>query len=670
MHPTSPRLIVAALVGAMGITLLHPIPASAAVSTVPMTGRISVSTNGLEGTTDVRPDVFVDAKGRFVVFTTNADLLDDSSPLSDRDTNGNEDVYRRDRLTGTTERLSLAEKDIQVAGQSRACSFSADGRYLGFVALATNLPGTANTWQLYRRDIQAGTNTLVSQSTAGVSGSAIADRPCPISDDGKTMAFSSLSKTLVSGDTNDAMDVFVRKLDTNTTFRASVNAAGNQIAGLSTDPALSGDGKVLAFESAAKGIVPGDDSNDLDDVFIRNLTANTTTRASTAAGGGAADGASTNASLSTTGRYVAFESLATNLTGADTNGANRDVFRKDLQTGAVAAASVTNQGETGSGSSSGSDITGDGRYVGFTSTAPDLYPADSGTGEDAFRHDFTTGKTDLVSRQADSIAVGSSFSRKPALSDDGRVAAFTSVATNLVLGDLNGKEDVFVRDFALDIAPFSSALAFIDRQHLDFLGAPAGSLGPNAGKLLTNGAHSPDHSIVLAAHSTEWAGKRAPLTRLYWSFFLRVPDPNGMTYWTNKLTNGTKLSAIASQFAASSEFKTKYGSLSNAAFVTKIYQNIFDRDPDPSGQAYWTTKLDGKQKTRGDVMVSFSESSEGKRFLAPQVDIVLLHLGMLGTMPTTTAIQLLIGNLKGPWVPEVLAATYRQSSAYAARVAP
>lgn len=123
------------------------------------------------------------------------------------------------------------------------------------------------------------------------------------------------------------------------------------------------------------------------------------------------------------------------------------------------------------------------------------------------------------------------------------------------------------------------------------------------------------------------------MTRLYWSFFLRVPDKGGLDYWVGRYAAGASLAKIAATFSQSSEFQNTYGALSNSAFVTLIYQNIFGRDPDAGGLAYWTAKLDSGAKTRGDVMVSFSESSEGRRVLAPPVDLVLVHLGMLRVMP-------------------------------------
>ncbi|WP_421120511.1 DUF4214 domain-containing protein [Aquihabitans daechungensis] len=160
------------------------------------------------------------------------------------------------------------------------------------------------------------------------------------------------------------------------------------------------------------------------------------------------------------------------------------------------------------------------------------------------------------------------------------------------------------------------------------------------------------------------------MIRLYWAFFLRAPDQAGLDYWTKKLSTGTTLSKVAKHFAASSEFQTKYGSKTNSQFITLIYQNIFDRDPDPAGLAFWTKKLDTKAKTRGDVMVNFSESSEGRRDLAPQTDTILHVLGMLRAMPSKTYLDLTLGNLKGAWISPKQVASLRAGGSYAARVTP
>jgi hypothetical protein len=129
-----------------------------------------------------------------------------------------------------------------------------------------------------------------------------------------------------------------------------------------------------------------------------------------------------------------------------------------------------------------------------------------------------------------------------------------------------------------------------------------------------------------------------------------------------------KLSAISSNFAASNEFKTKYGSLTNRQFVEKIYNNLFERTGDPSGINYWTGKLDTKVKTRGAVMIGFSESSEFKRVRAEEINIVLLYRSLLGRSATPSEFASQVARLQGGTTVERLILEIVDSGEYSGRV--
>ncbi len=330
----------------------------------------------------------------------------------------------------------------------------------------------------------------------------------------------------------------------------------------------------------------------------------------------------------------------------------------------------TGNGEEGNGSSRAPAITPDGRYVAFTSDASNLYPADVNGEADTFRRDLDLARTDLASRVWNGLNAGNAASwYEPAISGDGRVVAFISTATNLVSGDTNGTRDTFVRDFALDVAPFGSAKAFATQQLKDFgTPSPSGTQVTDAANQLLQGIVSPDASIVARSRNAVWAGKKPALIRLYWAFFLRAPDLGGLNYWVNQLNNGKTLAKVAAQFAQSSEFQNTYGSKTNEEFVALIYQNIFERDPDPAGLAYWKGRLDAKAKSRGDVMANFSESGEAKRFLQPQVDTILIHLGLLQKMPTKPVLQASIEALDNGNPPEELVRSLFGGAEYTARV--
>jgi len=252
----------------------------------------------------------------------------------------------------------------------------------------------------------------------------------------------------VPDDHTATVDVFVRDLVNLTTTRASVDANGGDPNDVSVTPAISDDGRYVAFLSDATDLLG---TNQVGrEVFVRDLQAQTTVRATVDANGGDPNSASNDRpSLSGDGRYVAFSSDATDLVLADGNSAT-DVFVRDLQAGVTTRVSVDTAGSDPNDASVGGSISGDGRYVAFSSFATDLVSAD-GTGgffgEDVFVRDVNAGTTARVS-----VGVlgqeANGLSRTESISDDGRYVTFNSIATDLVLGDGTGGDpgtDVFVK---------------------------------------------------------------------------------------------------------------------------------------------------------------------------------------------------------------------------------
>lgn len=237
---------------------------------------------------------------------------------------------------------------------------------------------------------------------------------------------------------------------------------------------------------------------------------------------------------------------------------------------------------------------------------------------------------------------------------------FRAFATNAV-GD--GAASA-LSGFAL--LPFTSVDRFVQQQYADLISRPATSteLADLRGRIQA-GTTTPAAAIEEVAAKPEWA-TLDPLTRIYYAYFGRTPDTGGLTYWLGKRRSGTKVSEISNQFAASNEFKTKYGSLSNRAFVELVYQNVLGRTGDAAGIASWTAKLDAKTKTRGEVMVQFSESSEHKRRRAGEVNTVSVIFGMLKRAPRAADLT--------TWVPQVKASKQPlivdtlSSAAYDARI--
>lgn len=185
------------------------------------------------------------------------------------------------------------------------------------------------------------------------------------------------------------------------------------------------------------------------------------------------------------------------------------------------------------------------------------------------------------------------------------------------------------------LAPFTRSDAFVTQQFKDFHGrTPTTAESLVWLDALHSGAKSPGAEVAGIANLPGSGDVRARMTRLYSAYFLRLPDFGGFTYWTGKLRAGTSLKKVSDTFAASSEFKNRYGSLSNTAFVTLVYSNVLHRSPDSGGLSYWVGKLNAKKISRGSVMLQFSESSENTRKMASEVSSVLLRSGMLRRMPT------------------------------------
>ena len=284
--------------------------------------------------------------------------------------------------------------------------------------------------------------TRVSVASDGTEADSSSYNPS-ISSDGRYVAFHSSATNLVAGDTNGYEDIFVHDTQTGTTTRVSVASNGTEGDSPSYNPSISSDGRYVAFESWARNLVAGDTSWE-DDIFIHDTQTGTTTRVSVASNGTEADSSSYNPSISSDGRYVAFESDATNLVAGDTNGYD-DIFVHDTQTGTTTRVSVASDGTEANDYSSEPSISSDGRYVAFSSDATNLVAGDTNQRDDIFIHDTQTGTTTRVSVASDGTE-GDGVSWTSSISSDGRYVAFDSRAKNLVAGDTNWKDDIFVHD--------------------------------------------------------------------------------------------------------------------------------------------------------------------------------------------------------------------------------
>jgi Tol biopolymer transport system component len=403
------------------------------------TSRVSVDSSGSQAD-DESGGGAISADGRFVTFYSFA------TNLVPGDANSTSDVFVRDRQTGATERISVDGTGNEGNGFSGQPAISADGRFVAFNSSATNLvPGDSNNMpDVFVHDRQTGATELVSVDGGGNAANGQSEQPA-ISADGRFVAFRSPASNLVPGDTNDAHDVFVHDRQTGATERVSVDEAGNEGNAFSSEPAISTDGRFVAFFSDSSNLV-ADDTNGQFDVFVHDRQTGATERVSVDGVGAQGNSSSYRAAISADGRLVSFNSDATNLVPDDTNGRG-DVFVHDRQTGATERISVGGGGAQGDNDSYDPAISSDGRFVVFDSWASNLVPGDVADTYDVFVHDRQTGATERVNVDGSGAgANGFSFSGSNAISADGGLVAFTSYASNLVAGDTNGTADVFVHE--------------------------------------------------------------------------------------------------------------------------------------------------------------------------------------------------------------------------------
>jgi Ca2+-binding RTX toxin-like protein len=322
---------------------------------------------------------------------------------------------------------------------------SADGRYVVFQSTATNLvAGDLNGFfDVFLRDTLTGTTTLLSTATGGTQGNNVSS-VAAITDNGRYVFFNSTANNLVGGDSNAALDIFMRDTLTGVTTRVSTDSGGGQVNGASQNVDVTGDGGFIGFQSTATNLVAGD-TNGFSDVFIKNMSSGLVTRVSVADNEAEANGNTLVARLSDDGNRVSFVSTASNLTANDTNGAVTDVFVRNVAAGTTTLVSVSTGGGSGDNQSSGASISGNGRYVVFQSDATNLVAGDTNNTTDIFVRDLLTNTTTRASTATDG-SQSNDLSGQAVISADGRYVVFFSLASNLVQGDTNGLRDIFLKD--------------------------------------------------------------------------------------------------------------------------------------------------------------------------------------------------------------------------------
>lgn len=406
--------------------------------------RVSVSSGGVPANrTSGNPAISGD--GRYVAFWSDADNLVDD------DTNEATDIFVHDLETGVIERVSVASDGEQSnatgTNLARIPDLSADGRYVAFESPATNLVAddTNNRDDVFVRDRATGTTERVSVATDGAQGNGSSVRPA-ISDDGRYVAFVSTASSLAEEKTTFLWDVFVRDRISGETVYVTRSPDGGESNG-NSDVFLdiSGDGRYVAFSSNATNLV--DEQVSGMQVYVHDLHTGQTELVSRAPDGTPADLVSWRPAISADGRYVAFNSIATNLVDEVTEPSSQ-VYVKDRLTGAVELVSRAPGGEAGDASSEFPDITPDGRYVSYLSLASNLDDSVDNDRADVYLYDRYEQVTERISVAFDGgEAAGGIFgSFYPSMSYDGRYVAFQSDAANLVPDVTDLHHHIYVRD--------------------------------------------------------------------------------------------------------------------------------------------------------------------------------------------------------------------------------
>ncbi len=420
-----------------------------------------ISQNNLNEIADDDSDTAnISGNGELVYFFSEASNLDSAYPLPVMA----EDVYVHDIDAGTTQLLNgtplFYSDDNNSLGNltvdNRGKFMAFDSRSTRLVPFDYNDQNDAFYWRQDDQNIQMmsqGPSTSTAGQVSDSSGSP------SVNFTGEVLSFESTSNNLLVNDLNDARDAFVR--DLNTQELLLINQANNGQLGNDRvdDVYMSDDGRFTIFESQARNLgwlvlAEGSDDNlymfDRDDQQISPISININ--------GDMGDGSSEHASITVDGRWVVFDSDSLDMVGDDNNGVN-DIFIRDTVNNSTARLSNGMNGET-NGRSDHPDITPDGRYVVFDSDASNIVANDTNDSKDVFLYDRELDVFSLISVDNNGVQANADSSQ-PRMSADGNTVVFLSKATNLDVADTNNRQDVYVRDLSTGQTTWASPAATV-----------------------------------------------------------------------------------------------------------------------------------------------------------------------------------------------------------------
>ena len=414
---------------------------------------------------DICRNPAISANGKCIAFVS------DASNLVPGDTNECRDVFVYDREYRQTTRVSVSSITTQAFDDSLYCDISGDGRYVAFSSWADELVAgdTNGRCDVFRHDRLTRQTIRVSVSSSGQQGNGSSGNSAKpiISQDGRYVLFLSQATNFTIVDRNHSYDAFLHDCATGETTAVALLSTGSLPDGGCRAVNMSADGRYIVYATESM-IFPGITSG-ISQVYLRDRQTGQVSLVSSSSTGTKGNSSSNNCSVSLDGRYIAFDSAATNLVANDTN--NRtDIFIKDRQTGAVVCASVAGSGAFGNNSSMYPEISQDGSHVAYRSSASNLVANDSNMSNDVFVYD-RIGATLTCASVTPEGFTGDSWSDLPEISATGRYIAFMSDAWDLVPGFWSFSSQIYVFDAgaSLTIAPVATGATFNTREDVPLM---------------------------------------------------------------------------------------------------------------------------------------------------------------------------------------------------------
>lgn len=603
---------------------------------------ISVSTNGENANAN---SFYLSSgeQGRFVVFASEATNLVEGAGSGVSN-------YLRDVLLGTTQLIEIGpDGEIAQGADFRSLAKQIPGEP---TKIAFTTDGFGDGFNLYLRDMDDDFSVLLANDISRV------DYPLryapferqhiahvSVSQDGRTVAYTSDEDNPLVGDTNGLPDIFLQDIETGEITLVSVGTDDIQFNAGSYQPRISPDGTKIVFYSRASNIVDGDTNNAID-VFVKDLVTGSIELVSEGFDGSPASGDSVVRNFSSDGRYIIFDSLADNLVENDNPIGNRlDVFVKDLVSGEVIRVSQEASGTGGSANSYNGGWIPDSEIAFFVSFANNLLENDQNRVRDVMYTELGSGEfvtlnfAGPLQPNNDILTIGAS--------PDANFAFVTTEATNLVPQDTSSNVSV-VR------VPLAQVLTFFQEQgddgpndivgdgRINFLFGLGGDdtlQGSASDDLLDGGAgtdvarfsgNQSSYTVSISAEGVavqdrqdgrdgtdsltevetlvfqdaDWdlsifadAALLAPedfrtFAEMYIAYFDRAPDAEGLAFWASALQNDVPLEQIAALFFDQNETRALYPDLSDVeVFAGQVYQNVLGREFDQEGLDFWVGVL-------------------------------------------------------------------------------